>query len=147
VVGIDDELDRVAPVVRAVARRRRIRIAPARRIGIVQPVQPSVGEDEIRVAVEAQEVSGNVADPVADAPVVEDAALGADVVAEQDLVRAEPQREQQLPPQRTERNPARTAVTRELGLVSPRIVELVGVGPDDDVIVGQPAPRRRGRRS
>ena len=69
--------------------------------------------------------------------VEEDAALGADVVAEDDLIRAEPQREEQLSPQRAERHAALAGVSRRLVVVAARVVELRRARADDDVVVGE----------
>ena len=62
---------------------------------------------------------------------------GADVVAQDDLIRAEPEREQQLSPERSERDAAGSVVLGEDVVVAARVVELARARPDDHVVVGQ----------
>ena len=75
VVGVDHDLHGVADVVDAAAGGRRVRIAVARRVGVVDPEQAAVGEHQIRIAIEGEE-RRDLGDALADVAVEDDAALG-----------------------------------------------------------------------
>ena len=76
-------------------------------------------------------------DTVGDAAVVENPALAGQIVREQRLHRSEAQREQQLAPERADADAARSVVGREDVVLALRVVELLRLRLDEDVVVRQ----------
>ena len=52
VVGVDDGLDRVADIVAETAHGLGVRVVGGVRVGVANPVQISLAQDDVRVAVE-----------------------------------------------------------------------------------------------
>ena len=135
VVGVDDHLDAVADVVDA-AGALRVGIAIAGRVGVLDPEQPALVDRQVRIGVVVEE-RRDQADALGDAAVIEDAALGGQIVRQQRLHRSEAQREQQLASERADADAARARVGREDVVLALRIVELACLRLDEDVVVRQ----------
>ncbi len=133
VVGIDDDLHRVPDVVDA-AGGRRVRIARTRGVGVPDPAQSPVGHDQVRVRVVGEERCDR-GHPLTNLPVEHHASLGADVVAQQDLQRAESKAEQQLSPEALDRHATLTRIGRKDVVVALRVVELLGLRANEDIVV------------
>ena len=98
VVGVDDHLDAVAYVVHGpreeVVRERgradpfRVREAVRLGIGVLNPLQPAVRDDEVGVVVEFEE-GGHPADAVGDAAPIEHTAIRGELTADEDVYVAE----------------------------------------------------------
>ena len=155
VVGVDDDLHRVADVVDPGGGPRRIRILVADRVGVQDPDQLAVRDDQVRVVVVAEEW-GNRGHAVDDVPVIQDPTGRADLAAEQDVRGPEPGREPHPAQQPGDLDPAGPVIHGGDVFVPLRVVELFGVGVHDDVVVRQLAEvdarlvygdvHRRGRR-
>ena len=91
---------------------RRVRIARRRRVRVANPEQPAVRRhDQIGVLVVSQKRRDR-RHAIGDVPVVEHAAFGGDVVAEQNLQRLESEAEQQLAAQTADAHAVGAAVDR-----------------------------------
>ena len=151
VVGVDGDLDAVADVVEIVvpepgqieAGRRiealRVREVIRGRVRVLDVDHPAgVVDDEVGILVEAQE-RRDQRQAVADRAVEEQLALDRDLVADQQVEVTEAGREQQahqrvVEPDPRRPGPARLGPDRALAVaLAGRVVELVLLGPDDDV--------------
>src|SRR4029450_3425250 len=116
---------------------------------------PVIGDDEVRVAVEAYE-RRRLPHAVADASVNHDPALRSEVVGEEDLDLAESRGEDELAEEGIHRDAAAAPVLGVDVLVAGRIVELLRLGTHEGVVVaglavvdlgpGDPLAPRRDRR-
>ena len=78
VIGVDRHLDRVANVVDAAGRRRRIGVAGADGIGVLNPDQTPVGDRQVRITV-VHEERRDPLHALGDAPIHEHPALGGEI--------------------------------------------------------------------
>ena len=132
--GVHRRLHRVADVVEA-AHRRRVRVAIARGVAVDHPDEPPVGpDDQVRVAVEPEE-RRRLLHARADVAVDHHAALGREIVRQQDVERAEARREGRLADQRVDRDAAPSLVARVDVLVAGGIVELLRARAHEHVLV------------
>jgi len=81
----------------------RVGVAIADGVSIVDPEKAALEDHQVRVAVKVQE-RRNFAEPLADTAVVEDAAIGRQIIGKQELHVGKPRGKQQLPPGRSDRN-------------------------------------------
>src|SRR5262245_58662737 len=108
-------------------------IACARRVRVVHPEQPAVGDHQIRVAIEREKRR----ELLYSLPYVaqeHDPAVRGDFVAQQDLIGPEPQGEHELPPERADLQPATAVVLIEHIVFAARVVELTCPRPDDNIV-------------
>ena len=123
VVRIHHDLHGVADVVDVVRGGRRVRILVRVGVGVLDPEQPPAGEHEIRVGV-VREKRRDHPHALVDPAVEQDAAVVGDVVAEEDLLGAEPHRERSLAPERVHRHAAAAGVRGRHVVLATRVVEL-----------------------
>ena len=159
VVGVDRGLDRVADVVDVVDRERRrrdvrvgdrvgqaharrVRVGRARRVAVHDPDDAAVHDARVRVAVEL-EVRRDLLHARRRVAVVEDLRVLVDEVREQDLLRLELERIEQLGEAVADLRPAVPGERRlrlARAVLAPRVVDLDRVGPlrgaDDGVLRG-----------
>jgi hypothetical protein len=105
-----------------------------RRVRVEHPEEPAVGDDQIRVPVEGKERRDR-RHALHDVAVEDDAALGRQVLAQQELERLEAAREEQLAGQSAHRHSASPGIALEDIVVAAREVELAGVGADKHMVV------------
>ena len=136
VVRVDDHLYGIADVVQAVGRGRRVGIVVAHRIGIANPEQAAVRDDHVRVFVVSQKRCDR-RQPVGDVAMVENPALGGNVVAEENLQRLKPDAEQDLSSEAADHD----AVFARIGgldvLIALGIVKFLRLGVDEHIVVRQ----------
>ena len=130
-VGVDRDLDGVADVVHP-AGGARVGIAIARGVGVLNPHQAAVGDRHVGIGIEGQE-GRDLVHPLADPPVHHHAAVRRQRRREERVGRPEPDREHQPPEQSAERDASGALIRRKNVVVAARIVELFGLGADEDV--------------
>ena len=133
VVGVQGRLDGVPDVVAEPGDGIRVRVAVGDRVPVEDPHEASVvGHHDVGVVVELEE-RRDLAHPLLDAPVDHDPTVRGQVVREEDLRLAEPDRERHLAEPRGDGHPALPAVGRVHVLVAGGVVELLRARADEDV--------------
>ena len=136
VVGIHHGLHRVAHVVADALGGLGVRIAVGCGVAVDDPEEASLRRHhQVGVLVEVEE-RRQLPHPVVNPAVVEDAALRGEVVRQRDAQGRETRREQELAPERAQRNAALALVGRVDVLVAGRVIELARLGVHEHVVVG-----------
>ena len=137
VVGVHRHLHRVADVVAHPRSSVGVREVVGRGVGVDEPDDPpGGGDDRVRVAVHSQE-RRDLLHPLGDLPVVEDPALGGEIVGEEHLDLGEPGRKDDAAPQRPDAHSALARVGRVDVLVARGVVQLRRAHLDEHVRVGE----------
>jgi len=145
-VGVDRRLDRVADVVADAGHGVRVRVAVGRRVAVQHPDEPPVlRHHDVRIAVVAEE-RRNLPHAARDGPVHHDAALRREVVREEQVLLAEARGERELLEPGVDRDAALAGVAGVDVLVARGVVQLLGAGAHDDVLVGELAEEDLGPR-